>query len=200
MHCVVGSPDKRRDQREGDGDQGVAKARAHDGNHDDGHQQGGDGEQGIEQVVQHARFEPLAHAAKDADGRTHYHGDHHHDEGAAEGEPRADHQPGEDIPSQIVGAEEEVDIAVVGPGGGQQQMFCVLLIDAVGHHQRAEQGDDQQQQKAPQACHGKRIAAVGGPRLLQRREDLELGIDVRFILHRVPGSWSRHERVQSCLA
>lgn len=97
MDRVVGGPDEGRDQRQGDGDQGVEQTRPQDGDHDDGQQQGGDGEQGIEQVVQHARLEPLAHAAEDADGGAHHHGDHHHQQGVAKGEPGAHHQPGEDV-------------------------------------------------------------------------------------------------------
>ncbi len=88
MHRVVGGPDKGRDQRERNGNQGIAKTWPHDGDHDDGHQQGGDGEQGIEQVVQHARFKPLAHPAEDADGGTHHHGDHHYHQRITESEAR----------------------------------------------------------------------------------------------------------------
>jgi hypothetical protein len=170
-----------------------------DGDHYDGQQQGGDGEQGIEQVMEHARFYPLAHAAEDADGGADDERDHHHQQGVAEGEPCPYHEAGEDVAAQIVGAEEVVDVAGAGPGGGQQQAAAVLIVDAVGHHQGTHQGDQQQQAEAPEAAHGQRVATIGGPGLLQWGEDLELRIDVRFILHK-SGSSPGHEQVQSCFA
>ena len=199
MDGVVGRPDEGGDQRQRDGDQGVEQPWPQDGDHYDGQQQGGDGEQGIEQVMEHARLHPLAHAAEDADGGADEERYHHHQQGVAEGEAGPHHEAGEDVAAQIVGAEEVVYVPRAGPGGGQQQAAAVLIIDAVGHHQGAHQGDEQQQAEAPEAAHGQRIAAVGGPGLLQGGEDLELRIDVRFIVHDA-GSSPGHERGKSCVA
>ena len=183
MDRVVGRPDERRYQRERDGDQGVEQTRPQDGHDDDGQQQGRDGEQGIEQVMEHARLHPFAHAAEDADGRADDQRDEHHQQGVAEGEPGPGHQTGEDVAPQIVGPQEVIDVAAVGPGGGEQQVVAVLIVDAVGDHQGTDEGHQQQQPEAPEPRHGQRVASVGGPGLLQGGEDLELRIDVRFIVH-----------------
>ena len=105
---------------------------------------------GVEQMMEHARLHPLAHAAEDTDGRADDEGDHHHPAGALpKGEGGRPRRGREDVAAQIVGA-EVVDVARAGPGGRAAGGCCADRRCRRGSPGGPDEGDQQQQAKAPE--------------------------------------------------